>query len=269
MKINDLSKLTGINSETIRMYRNMGLLSPIQQENGYYDYQFDDFVKLHFVKKMREYQVPLSTISTSMTLETYLGAIVDTKSEIEKQIVQLKDQLEYINMEIEHLENVKNNDNSQVQVIQSLDSKIDIYDFFDEKNANKQYKYFKGTSPTLLIKKEYLNDEIKEEKVPIKIGIGMYKYALDKVNMPFPNNANVIPNGLFVTQVIAITDFKEVNISQLKPMIEYAKNNNLKYISDTTAFLVGFSKKEDKTVYIFRIRACIQENNLKSNTKHF
>lgn len=268
MKIKDLSNLTGVNPETIRMYRNMGLLNPSQRENGYYDYQFDDFVKLHFVKKMREYQVPLNTISTAMSLETYLDAILNTKSEIEKQIVQLQEQLKFIKLEQEHLENVKNGDYSQAQIIQSIDAKVDMYDFFEPKIANTQYKYFKGTSPSLLIKKEYLNGEICDEKVPIDIGIGMYLYALQKSNLSIPTNAKVIPNGLFVTQILEVTDFREINLEQLKPMIDYAKNNNLKYISDTTAFLVGFSKREEKTVYIFRIRACIQENDLKNNENY-
>ncbi len=38
MKINELSRITNIHPETIRMYRQKGFLHPQKQENGYYDY---------------------------------------------------------------------------------------------------------------------------------------------------------------------------------------------------------------------------------------
>ena len=46
MKINELSKLTAINTETIRMYRNLGFLHPEKLENGYYDYSMQDYATL-------------------------------------------------------------------------------------------------------------------------------------------------------------------------------------------------------------------------------
>ena len=38
MKINELAKISHVKAETIRMYRNKGLLVPRQNENGYYEY---------------------------------------------------------------------------------------------------------------------------------------------------------------------------------------------------------------------------------------
>ena len=62
MKINELSKITFIHPETIRMYRNMGLLHPKKLENGYYDYSTQDFVSLVYLRKLRVYNFSIEEI---------------------------------------------------------------------------------------------------------------------------------------------------------------------------------------------------------------
>ena len=43
MKIRELSKLSFVNPETIRVYRNKGMLRPQRDiQNGYYDYSIED-----------------------------------------------------------------------------------------------------------------------------------------------------------------------------------------------------------------------------------
>ena len=63
MKINELSKLTGIHPETIRMYRKKGLLHPQKLENGYYDYTAADYVSLAYIRKLRGYSFPIDEIA--------------------------------------------------------------------------------------------------------------------------------------------------------------------------------------------------------------
>ena len=54
MKINELAKLSGLNSETIRKYRERGLLKPVRNpENGYYEYSWPDFLNLLYIRKLR------------------------------------------------------------------------------------------------------------------------------------------------------------------------------------------------------------------------
>ena len=62
MKINELAKMSNVNAETIRMYRNKGLLAPRQNENGYYEYSMEDLQALLHVRKLRSMNVSLGAV---------------------------------------------------------------------------------------------------------------------------------------------------------------------------------------------------------------
>ena len=67
MKINILSGLSGVSSETIRKYRDRDLLRPrCNPENGYYEYSNADFLNLLYIRKLRGANLSLETIG-----ETY------------------------------------------------------------------------------------------------------------------------------------------------------------------------------------------------------
>ena len=51
MKIHELAHLSGVNPETIRMYRQKGLLHPARLANGYFDYSACNLYELMFVRK--------------------------------------------------------------------------------------------------------------------------------------------------------------------------------------------------------------------------
>ncbi len=54
MKINQLSKQSGIHSETIRYYEKIGLLPmPQRAANGYRDYDVHSLARLNFIKSCR------------------------------------------------------------------------------------------------------------------------------------------------------------------------------------------------------------------------
>ena len=50
MKIHELARLSGVNPETIRMYRQKGLLHPARLANGYFDYSACNLYELMFVR---------------------------------------------------------------------------------------------------------------------------------------------------------------------------------------------------------------------------
>ena len=46
-------------------------------------------------------------------------------------------------------------------------------------------------------------------------------------------------------------------------MITFARANNLTYLSDTTGYLMRVEENDGAPVYHFRIRACVERNNIK------
>lgn len=112
LKINEISKLTGLNSSTIRYYEKQGLLGDIdRRNNNYREFNEEDKEKLLFIKKAKSLGLKLDEVKTILSLKaggTYPCKYVNNKiheniSFIDAQITSLekeKDRLEKLVVKI-------------------------------------------------------------------------------------------------------------------------------------------------------------------------
>lgn len=269
MKVKKLAKLSNIHPETIRMYRQLGLLSPLQHANGYYDYSIADFSSLVYLRKLREYGMSLEDIrvyESSVTPEVMVNMLEEEEETLTKQIAHLKDMKRFLRLEKRHVIESAEVGKESVQVIQSLDEKVDFYgdEVIFEALGELDFKDFYLTSTTCLhISKEVLNGPVEDKIIPLQAGIGMYRFMTDRLQMRVPEKASIIPNGKCISQMVSLRSCEEVNVLQLAPMIEYAKKIKKPYCSDTTAYLARIHHDAGGTIFDFRIRACIEENDIR------
>lgn len=273
MKINELSKLTAINTETIRMYRNLGFLHPEKLENGYYDYSMQDYASIIHLKKLRAFDFSLQDIHESEhldSLEEYLSRFKKVEIELHKEIESIQKKIDFIHFEMEHVLSTISTYDANVSLNQSVDTKIDIYPPFETNQLvdhTTYSNYFLYTTTPIFISKDILNGDIKDEIIETNVGIGTYLSIYQKMHVEIPDNAITIPNGLCITQIVYMKDLTHINILDIAPMINYAKKLNKKFISDTTGYLVGVTYEDKDPVYIMRIRACIETNDVVSSTR--
>lgn len=273
MKINELSKLTAINTETIRMYRNLGFLHPEKLENGYYDYSMQDYASIIHLKKLRAFDFSLQDIHESEhldSLEEYLSRFKKVEIELHKEIESIQKKIDFIHFEMEHVLSTMSTYDANVSLNQSVDTKIDIYPPFETNqlvDPTTYSNYFLYTTTPIFISKDILNGDIKDEIIETNVGIGTYLSIYQKMHVEIPDNAITIPNGLCITQIVYMKDLTHINILDIAPMMNYAKKLNKKFISDTTGYLVGVTYEDKDPVYIMRIRACIETNDVVSNTR--
>ena len=273
MKINELSKLTAINTETIRMYPNLGFLHPEKLENGYYDYSMQDYASIIHLKKLRAFDFSLQDIHESEhldSLEEYLSRFKKVEIELHKEIESIQKKIDFIHFEMEHVLSTISTYDANVSLNQSVDTKIDIYPPFKKNqlvDPTTYSNYFLYTTTPIFISKDILNGDIKDEIIETNVGIGTYLSIYQKMHVEIPDNAITIPNGLCITQIVYMKDLTHINILDIAPMINYAKKLNKKFISDTTGYLVGVTYEDKDPVYIMRIRACIETNDVVSSTR--
>ena len=273
MKINELSKLTAINTETIRMYRNLGFLHPKKLENGYYDYSMQDYASIIHLKKLRAFDFSLQDIHESEhldSLEEYLSRFKEVEIELHKEIESIQKKIDFIHFEMEHVLSTMSTYDANVSLNQSVDTKIDIYPPFETNqliDPTTYSNYFLYTTTPIFISKDILNGDIKDEIIETNVGIGTYLSIYQKMHVEIPDNAITIPNGLCITQIVYMKDLTHINILDIAPMMNYAKKLNKKFISDTTGYLVGVTYEDKDPVYIMRIRACIETNDVVSSTR--
>ncbi|MQW22714.1 MULTISPECIES: MerR family transcriptional regulator [unclassified Lactococcus] len=102
MKINELTKLTGLTSKTLRHWEKMGLLSSKRDINGYRIYDELDLNKIFYINNLRKLNLPISEIDgllnekmdEKMMLENHLSRLIRTQNELSQLINQLENKLE-------------------------------------------------------------------------------------------------------------------------------------------------------------------------------
>ena len=265
MYIHELAELTNTNPETIRMYRKKGLLHPSRQKNGYYDYSMADFASLIHLRKLREFTMSLNDIDHALSASNpmkLLDSFSQKEQAIKEQIAGLQEKIRFLELEKRHICETMSEGFDSVQIMQSVDTKIDFYPPFQEAASTLLSLHYLTTTICLYIPKEILNGPIIDKEIPLQAGIGTYKYML-KDDADIPEKAVVIPNGRCISQLISLQDLTRINILSLVPMMAYARTNKTPFLSDTTAYLAAVNYQQDKPVYTFRLRACIEKNDIR------
>lgn len=99
MRIGELAKLTGCQSETVRFYEQKGLLPPpLRSQANYRMYGAGHAERLHFIRRCRSLGMSLSEVETLLGYQDQperscsgVNALVDHQlSEIDRQILELR-----------------------------------------------------------------------------------------------------------------------------------------------------------------------------------
>ena len=99
IKVNELSKRTGINLETIRYYEKQGILpEPKRQANGYRSYDEESVTQLLFIKNCRQLGFSLEDIKQLNVLKFHTAdhyhadkLVLKQLALVEEKISQLQD----------------------------------------------------------------------------------------------------------------------------------------------------------------------------------
>ena len=272
MKINELSKLTGIPIETIRLYRKEGFLHPKRLANGYYDYSMEDYASLLHLKKLRSFDFSLEEIKQSEhsdDIEEYLEHFTEAEQRLKQEIHSIQQKIKFIHFERNHVLSSMHTADTNVSINQSVDEKIDIYPPYPANipTFSRNSDFFLYTTTPIFISKDILNGPVTNTNITVKVGIGTYRSIYEKMHLSIPKKAVIIPNGICLSQIIRMHDLTSLNLAQLEPMMDYAKQIGKPFLSDTTGYLAGITYEKGKPVYLMRVRACIEKNDVISEDR--
>lgn len=99
MRIGELAKLTGCQSETVRFYEQKGLLPPpVRSQANYRVYDASHAERLHFIRRCRALGMSLAEIATLLGYQdaperscSGVNVLIDHQlAEIDRQIVELQ-----------------------------------------------------------------------------------------------------------------------------------------------------------------------------------
>ncbi|MBQ9661665.1 MAG: MerR family transcriptional regulator [Oscillospiraceae bacterium] len=263
MKINELATQAGLNTETIRKYRERGLIKPERNpENGYYEYSREDFLQLLYIRKLRGAHLSLDAIDATCSsgdAETLVQGYRTTVEALEEQIRQLKRREMMLRITAQHYERDAHAE-QEIRQIESFDTKYDIY-FGPEEPKGSLQRWVRNVdlfTLVLCIERRYFEEELPD-RVPIRIGIGSYEKILVEENFPIPEEAHVFPKAQYAAFFLTVEDLDSIEGSALNPIRDYLRQEGLKPMSDTTAYLYRTDISRGKPRFVFCVRVMVQK----------
>ena len=264
MKINLLSGLSGVSSETIRKYRDRDLLRPYcNPENGYYEYSNADFLNLLYIRKLRGANLSLETIGETYSCDG-AGALLEgyreTLEVLEKQIEELKRREMMLRLTYRHYERDAQNPR-EIRLIESFDTKYDCY-FEANRIAPGLSRWIENVDLftfVICIERAYFEMEELPKRIPIRIGIGTYQHVLEEESLEIPETASSCPKGRYVSFFLEAEDLYMIGSEQLGEIRLYLRENSLRPVSDTTAYLYRVTYSETGYLFQFCVRLRVED----------
>ena len=257
MRINELAKRTGLNAETIRKYRDRGLLRPkCQPENGYYEYSDVDFLNLLYIRKLRGAHLSLDAVEATYTgnADTLLEGYRATIDALEEQIRLLRRRERMLKLSYRHYE--RDAGLEGIQRIEAFGDKYDSY-FSDTQSDPVHELWVKNVdlfTLVLCVPQRYFETEALPERVPVRLGIGTYGTILEENKLPLPQNCACFPKGEYVSFFLELEELDSIPGEALCPVRDFLRRERLRPGSDTTAYLYRVDTSGAATKFIFCTR---------------
>ena len=259
MKVNELARLTGLSTETIRKYRDRGLLKPkCLPENGYYDYSNADFLNLLYIRKLRGANLSLDTIEATYQggdPESLLKGYRSTVEALDEQIRLLLRRKRMLMLTYRHYERDAEAA-GEVRLIESFGDKYDCY--FEGGALDSAQKLWVENvdlfTLVLGIEKRWFEEAVLPVRVPVRIGIGTYGTILQEHGFPLPEKHKLFPKGEYASFFLEVTELDSIPGKALQPVRDFLACEHLRPESDTTAYLYRVDTHAGDMRFIFCTR---------------
>ena len=247
MKINELAKLSGLNSETIRKYRERGLLKPARNpENGYYEYSWPDFLNLLYIRKLRGANLSLDAIEAtcrSGDAESLLQGYRETIADLEKQVRELKRREMMLSITARHYERDAQaaDQDKPDQIRKRWIENVDLFTL------------------VVCIEQRYFEDAELPERIPIRIGIGTYENIIREEHIRMPKQVSVFPKAKYASFFLEVADdLRSVPAERLEPVRQFLREQDLHAQGNSTAYLYRVDTSGTQPRFIFCVRVMVE-----------
>ncbi len=260
MTIKEFTDLFHFSKDTVRYYREKGVIIPNQNENnGYFSYSSDEAAILYQVAQSQKFkcnQVLLINDIDNLGTETMyvdLNTYINASEKIDAEIKRLKEIKKSIRGKIKYREDILN----RVDKIEINKKSVGLHyyteDQFKEYSSNIDFLYneFKSYIGVTIPLKEFNNSSIKEYAPKFCIGLTSH-------NMKYCQQENVVLTGCkeIKDNQISLRCVKKLNTLQKIPssvfddVKNYAFENNFIFADDVTSIILTSAVKEEYAYFI-------------------
>ncbi|HWQ51045.1 MAG TPA: MerR family transcriptional regulator [Terriglobales bacterium] len=255
--IHSLTDSIGVTAETVRHYREMGLLHPAVRDNGYYDYSVDDALTVLLARELRSYDLPLSQTRDFFkhaTLHQYLGMLDARQEKLERrldllqlEIKRMQETRVYASCGVRILNGVEEFDGPATWAVGALSRAGGLRagrgKLLSRWTAHLPFTYVSATIPLAELSAR------KEGPYALEVGAGALCHYVDEFKLPLPDDAHFQPGGHFVRTCIATRDILSIGPADLAHLHRYVEERGYVYASCTGCRLLFIENAGRRPLY--------------------
>lgn len=264
--IHALAKKLGITQETIRHYKNLGLLQPEQDQlNGYYYYDDMDAIQALSIRRYRSMELSVGGVNDVMkgfSAREQLGWLKQREDALSHQIELLQHDLEHT-QEIRHFMEMTIENQGTVELVNWPEDFSALYllggkaGLSPEAIVREWVEAMPYTYLTLKIPREQLADGSRSEPYESEIGLGCISKYRSRLNLSASPPVQTVPGGLSVRTFIAVDDPFHIMPKQLEPMRRYVAEHNFRFLNHSTGWILVTDYSGTKKKYLILVRVRI------------
>ena len=263
--IKQFSKITGLPEETIRYYRNIGLIKP-KQKNKYFLYDKIDALQALTIKRQRSFSYSIKEITnifTSFSIEDQKKLLQDRSIDLQNQIKLLTTELQhnneiinYINMTIDKQKNVEIiNWNQNVAFVPLIDNNNST---INEKLIKKWVEAMPYSYPSIHIPLKELNDQSYNGPYHTYLSLNCIEEYYKYLNLPISEPVKIIEGSLSIRTFITTSNPFKISPDDIKNLRDYAKKHNFTFSQDSTGWIIATDFSNNAPIYYILIRIPIK-----------
>ena len=265
--VNDLKKNLGINPETTRHYRNIGLIMPEKDpDNGYYYYSDWDAFQLLFIRRYRNMNFSIDdvqAIKDGVSTEDQLMSLKNRAEELERQIEALSIDLDHTRQICQYLEMTIRKQGT-VEIINWEDDFYALYLLGKGCRKPKQIlllewiRMMPYTYPTISIPADQLNDFERTEPYDVQIGLACVDRVRKQKKIPIDDSVERIRGSLSVRTFITLDNPFDIRPYDIRAMLDYVREHNYRFAQHSTGWIMinDYSSGQMKCMVILRVAIC-------------
>lgn len=259
MKVQEIASLFHLNKQTIRYYRDQGLLKPKQKENKYFDYNINDLCLLYHILYLRNTNFTIDEIRSQCNdLEYYqydrLEAAKKHIDELDLQIQKLlytknaiKKTIEYRQNRLQHL--------NKVEFVPQCEGLYYLKEDYFKLYPNELDRLLNccSTYQSLIIPLyDFLDSSVTIYHPIYAIGFTESNYQIVDTlkNCNIKVYQKIVHHQPALRFLLNLNDISALSASLFEPVKIYAQENNFQFCNDITSIILTVANEPEFTFYV-------------------
>jgi len=255
LTIGRLCKALGLNAETVRHYREYGLLHPRAGENGYFTYDTGDLLSALLIRELRSQDLSLPQIKDALTegtMEHHCRMLDQRRADLEAQralidlhLSRLDETQVYTSCGVRILNGVEEFDGPPTWAVGVLDRDGLIKGASLEQWSD--HLPFTYVSATITL--DQLERRGGREPYHLFVGAGALEKYVQRFRLPLPEGAFFQSGGHFIRTCIAVEDIFSISPHHIAHLLDYADRHRYRLVSHTGGRLLFIDDTGERPLY--------------------